>query len=64
LEDNMDLNEEHLRHLTNIVEGGLLRKITPPEIAQELIKNGYARNAVGGLMPTEHGYKTLMNNKK
>ena len=54
------LSDDHAKHLDNIINGGLTRTVTPPDIEHELLQAGYARKAVGGLMPTEHGYKMFI----
>lgn len=54
------LSDEHAEHLNNILTGGLMRKVTPEHIEKEFLQSGYARKAVGGLMPTETGYKAFM----
>lgn len=54
------LSDDHAEHLHNISHGGLMRKVTPTHIEVELLKHGYIRRAVGGLMPTEVGFKALM----
>ncbi len=56
----MQISDEHLPHLDNIINGGLMRTVVPAHIEQQLLQAGYARKAVGGLMPTEHGYKMFM----
>lgn len=54
------LSSEHAEHLQNLVENGLLRKVTPPDIAEHFLQAGYARKAVGGLMATDAGHRALM----
>lgn len=53
------LGKEEAEHLHNIMYGGLMRKVTPAHIEAQLIKQGHIRRAVGGLMPTEAGFKAL-----
>lgn len=52
--------KEHLEHMENL-SSGLLRKVTPDHVAEDLIKRGWASNRVGGLLLTEVGYKTFLN---
>jgi len=54
------LSEEHVAHLQNLVSGGLMRTITPDDVAQHFLQTGYARQATGGLMATDAGHKALM----
>lgn len=61
----MDFNEEHISHLDNIINGGLMKKVTPSHIESHFLQHGYVRKAIGGLVVTETGYKTLIDwNKK
>jgi hypothetical protein len=55
----MDLSDEEMANLHNIVFGGLMRTITPSHIEERLLQSGYARKAVGGLMPTDAAHKLL-----
>lgn len=55
----MKLSDEEKTHLENVTFGGLMRTITPSHIEEILLQSGYARKAVGGLMPTEAAYKLL-----
>lgn len=55
----MNLSDEEMAHLHNIAFGGLMRTTTPSHIEESLVKSGYARKAVGGLMPTEATHKLL-----
>ena len=59
-----ELSDDLAEHLHNISHGGLMRKVTPPHIEVQLLKQGYIRRAVGGLMPTESGFKALMLREK
>lgn len=54
------LGDDHAEHLHNITHGGLMRKVTPAHVEVQLLKQGYIRKAVGGLIPTEAGFKALM----
>lgn len=56
----MDLSSEEIDHLNNLINGGLMRKIIPSHVEQKFLQSGYARKAVGGLMPTEGAHKALM----
>lgn len=52
-----DFTPEDADHFENIYSGGLMKKVTPSHIEQRFLQSGYARKAVGGLMPTELGFK-------
>lgn len=54
------ISAEHADHLDNILNGGLMRKVTPEHIAEHFIQNGYIRRAVGGYVATEGGHNALM----
>lgn len=54
------LSHEHAAHLQNLAGNGLLRKVTPDDVANHFLLAGYARKAVGGLMITDAGHKALM----
>ncbi len=47
-------------HLTNIIKGGLMRKVTPDHVERQFLEQGYIRHAIGGLMATEAGHHALM----
>lgn len=53
------MNEDHIPHLQNLCYGGLMRAVTPTEVADELIQKGYARKAIGGLMATDAAHQLL-----
>lgn len=55
------MKTEHLAHLTNLTYGGLARAITPADVAEEFIKNGYARHVVGGLVATDTAQQLLIS---
>lgn len=55
----MNLTNEHITHLDNVANGGLLRKSIPEGVEQHLLKHGLIQKVVGGLMATQAGYKTL-----
>lgn len=54
------LNIEQAGHLNNIINGGLMRKVTPAHIEAQFLKEGYIRKAVGGLMITDAGHHAFM----
>lgn len=54
------MNEEYLPHIQNLAFGGLMRTVTPDDVADDLIKNGYARKAVGGLVATDAAHQLLI----
>ncbi len=60
----IQLLPEHFEHLDNILNNGLLKKVVPAEAEVALLQAGYARKAVGGLMPTEAGHKAFMQYQK
>ncbi len=60
----MDLTDEHIDHLDNLINGGLMRKVTPEPMESYLLQNGYARKAVGGLVATNAGQKIFMEYHK
>ncbi len=60
----MTLAPEHFEHLDNILNNGLLKKVVPSDAEAALLQSGYARKAVGGLMPTEAGHKAFMQHQK
>lgn len=54
------LSPEDLTHMQNIGYGGLLRTVTPDDVAERLISQGYARpTAAGTLLLTGEGYKAI-----
>lgn len=55
----MTLEKEHIEHLDNIAFGGLMRTITPDDVAAKLIEQGHIRKGVGGYMATKTGYEAL-----
>ena len=55
----MAAGDEHLFHLDNLINGGLMRTVTPDDAAKSLIEKGLARHAVGGLVATESAYQYL-----
>ena len=54
--------DEHLFHLDNLINGGLMRTITPDDAAKHLVEKGLARHTVGGLVATDAAYKFLKDN--
>lgn len=60
----MQLGDDDIEHLQNIVFGGLMRKVTPPEIEAKLLKTGHIRRAVGGLVPTNAAYQAVTKDSK
>lgn len=54
------LSDDRAGHLQNLVGNGLMRKVTPDDVTEYFLQQGYARKAVGGLMATEAGHKALM----
>ncbi len=54
------MDPEDFEHFDNILNGGLMRKVTPAHVEAKFLQAGYARKAVGGLMPTEIGYKKFI----
>lgn len=56
----MTLKPEHLPHLANLAFGGLIRTKTPDDIAEHLIKNGYAKKVMGGLVATDTAQQVLI----
>lgn len=48
---------KHLEHLEHVITGGLMRKNIPAEAEEYLMEHGYLKKGVGGVMPTEAGYK-------
>ena len=58
-----DFDPDDLPHLENLITGGLMRKITPPEIEAKFLRSGYARKAVGGLVATETAQKIFWENQ-
>lgn len=55
----MNLTDEHILHLDNIANGGLLRKVIPENVEKHLLKHGFIQKVAGGLMATHSGYKIL-----
>lgn len=55
------LTDEEIGHLQNITFGGLMRTVIPSHIEEKLLLHGYARRAVGGLMPTDHGHHAIID---
>lgn len=55
------MKEEHVPHLLNLSYGGLMRSKTPDDVADQLIHDGYARRAVGGLMATDAAHQLLVD---
>lgn len=53
---------EHVSHVTNIAYGGLLKTVTPEDVTEDLIKSGYVRKAVGGLVATDTAHQYLIEN--
>lgn len=56
----MTIDPETLGHLANLSYGGLMRAKTPDDVSEQLIKDGYARKAVGGLMATDAAHTVLL----
>jgi hypothetical protein len=54
------MKPEQLAHLHNLAYGGLGRARTPDDVAEELVKNGYAKHAAGGLMATDIAHRVLL----
>ena len=54
------LLDEHADHLDNIINGGLMKKVTPLHVANVLLDHGYIKKATGGFMVTESGHKAYM----
>lgn len=55
----MELTDKEKAHLENITFAGLMRTVTPLQVSEKLIRLGYARKAVGGLMPTKAAHELL-----
>jgi hypothetical protein len=60
----IDLTDEHITHLDNIINNGLMRTITPEHVEAYLVHNGYVRRAVGGLVATDFGNKSFYEKQK
>lgn len=58
-----DLDPEDYPHYDNIAAGGLLRKVTPPDIEAKFMKQGYIQRAVGGLVLTKSCKEKFMGKK-
>lgn len=58
-----DLTPDDVSELENLCLGGLMRKVTPPEIESKFMEMGYVRKAAGGLLPTRAGYKLFMKSQ-
>ena len=56
----MTVEPEILAHIQELAYGGLTRAKTPKDVAEQLIKDGYARHAVGGLMATDAAHRLLV----
>lgn len=56
----MKLDDANFGHLVNLAHGGLMRAVTPDDAADDLIKNGYARKTVGGLVATDAAHQLLL----
>jgi len=54
------LSDTHAEHMDNIINGGLMRKITPDDIKEHLLKQNYIRHTIGGLVPTNAGHYAFM----
>lgn len=55
------MKDDHIPHLYNLAYGGLMRTKTPDDVADQLIKDGYARKAVGGLVATDAAHQFLVS---
>lgn len=58
------INEDSADHLDNIINGGLMRKITPDDIASQFLDSGYIRRATGGYVPTKEGHQAFLEWQK
>lgn len=56
------MDKDHIPHIKNIAYGGLLRTITPDDVADKLVQDGYARRAIGGLVATDTAHQFLIEN--
>lgn len=56
----MTVKPEHKPHLLNLAFGGLLRTVTPDDVAEHLVNTGYAQHATGGLIATEKAHRMLI----
>lgn len=56
----MMLKPEHFPHLQNLAYNGLMRTVIPDDVAEHFIQNGYAKNAVGGLIATDAAHQVLV----
>lgn len=54
------LTSRHAEHLTDMVKGGLMRKVLPHDVEEHFLKHGYIQKATGGMMATDAGQYALM----
>lgn len=55
-----EISLEDMPHLQNIGYGGLMRSVTPDDVAERFMSQGHARMTTAGtLVLTEAGYKAL-----
>lgn len=54
-----NLAPEELGHLHNVGRGGLLRKVTPEPMAENLMKRGLIVKRTGGYVATDEGHMVL-----
>ena len=54
------ISDEDRAHMHNIAYGGMMRSITPEDVAEKLVSSGYARlTTAGTLLLTESGHMVL-----
>lgn len=53
---------QNIHHIHNLAYGGLQRTQTPDDVADQLIKDGLARRAAGGLVATDAAHALLIAN--
>lgn len=58
--ESAKLSHEEVSHLLNVGYGGLLRKVTPDEMRDNLVKRGLMEQRLGGLVATEEGHMILL----
>lgn len=56
----MKIDIQHLPHVENIAYGGLMRTVTPDDVAEKLTQMGLAARKVGGLVATDHAHRSLL----
>lgn len=59
-----ELTNEEMEEVKNLLESGLMKKITPTHLEESLLEKGIVKRSVGGLVVTDLGHHSYYRRRK